>query len=177
MILLSELKGKGGEGDVVEVARGFANNYLLPQGLAVLATKGNLKQLEMRRKNIAKREEVRIANAEALKAQLDAMKVKVDAKVGEEGVLFGSVTPQMIADAVKAQSDIELDRKRIELRNPIKVAGEHEIVISLYREIKATLSIFVGAEGEPIPGTEPVVEAEETEEVAEVAEAVEEAAE
>jgi len=177
VILLSELKGKGGEGDVVEVARGFANNYLLPQGLAVLATKGNLKQLEMRRKNIAKREEVRIANAEALKAQLDAMKVKVDAKVGEEGVLFGSVTPQMIADAVKAQSDIELDRKRIELRNPIKVAGEHEIVISLYREIKATLSIFVGAEGEPIPGTEPVVEAEETEEVAEVAEAVEEAAE
>ena len=177
VILLSELKGKGGEGDVVEVARGFANNYLLPQGLAILATKGNLKQLEMRRKNIAKREEVRVANAEALKAQLDAMKVKVDAKVGEEGVLFGSVTPQMIADAVKAQSDIELDRKRIELRNPIKVAGEHEIVISLYREIKATLSIFVGAEGEPIPGTEPVVEAEETEEVAEVAEAVEEAAE
>ena len=174
VILLSELKGKGGEGDVVEVARGFANNYLLPQGLAILATKGNLKQLEMRRKNIAKREEVRVANAEALKAQLDAMKVKVDAKVGEEGVLFGSVTPQMIADAVKAQFDIELDRKRIELRNPIKVAGEHEVAISLYREIKATLSIFVGAEGEPIPGTEPVAEAEATEEVEEV---VEEAAE
>ena len=174
VILLSELKGKGGEGDVVEVARGFANNYLLPQGLAILATKGNLKQLEMRRKNIAKREEVRVANAEALKAQLDAMKVKVDAKVGEEGVLFGSVTPQMIADAVKAQFDIELDRKRIDLRTPIKVAGQHEVAISLYREIKATLNIFVGAEGEPIPGTEPVAEAEATEEVEEV---VEEAAE
>ena len=174
VILLSELKGKGGEGDVVEVARGFANNYLLPQKMAVLATPGNLKQLEMRRKNIAKREEVRIADAEALKAKLDSIKVKVDAKVGEEGVLFGSVTPQMIADAVKAQFDIELDRKRIELRNPIKVAGEHEVAISLYREIKATLSIFVGAEGEPIPGTEPVAEAEATEEVEEV---VEEAAE
>ena len=174
VILLSELKGKGGEGDVVEVARGFANNYLLPQGLAILATKGNLKQLEMRRKNIAKREEVRVADAEAMKAKLDTIKVKVDAKVGEEGVLFGSVTPQMIADAVKAQFDIELDRKRIELRNPIKVAGEHEVAISLYREIKATLSIFVGAEGEPIPGTEPVAEAEATEEVEEV---VEEAAE
>ena len=172
VILLSELKGKGGEGDVVEVTRGFANNYLLPQKIAIKATPGNMKQLEMRRKNIAKREEVRIADAEALKAQLDALKVKVDAKVGEEGVLFGSVTAQMIADAVKAQADVELDRKRIELRNPIKTAGEHEVVISLYREIKASLTIFVGAEGEAIPGMEPEAEAEEVAE-----EAVEEAAE
>ena len=175
VILLTELKGKGGEGDVVEVARGFANNYLLPQKMAVLATPGNLKQLEMRRKNIAKREEVRIADAEALKAKLDAIKVKVDAKVGEEGVLFGSVTPQMIADAVKAQFDIELDRKRIDLRNPIKVAGMHEVGISLYREIRATLELFVGAEGEPIPGMEPEVEevAEEAVEVEETEEAAE----
>jgi large subunit ribosomal protein L9 len=176
VILLTEIKGKGGEGDVIEVARGFANNYLLPQKMAVLATKGNLKQLEMRRKNIAKREEVRIADAEALKAQLDAIKVKVDAKVGEEGVLFGSVTPQMIADAVKAQFDIELDRKRIDLRTPIKVAGEHVVTVSLYREIKAALNIFVGAEGEPIPGQEPEVEAEAEEAVEEVEE-TEEAAE
>ena len=179
VILLSELKGKGGEGDVVEVARGFANNYLLPQGIAIKATPGNLKQLEMRRKNIAKREETRIADAEALKAKLDAIKVKVDAKVGEEGVLFGSVTPQMIADAVKAQFDIELDRKRIDLRNPIKVAGEHQVSVSLYREIKSTLNIFVGAEGEAIPGEEPEAVAEEAVEevVEEVAEETEEAAE
>jgi large subunit ribosomal protein L9 len=179
VILLSELKGKGGEGDVVEVARGFANNYLLPQGIAIKATPGNLKQLEMRRKNIAKREEVRIADAEALKAKLDTIKVKVDAKVGEEGVLFGSVTPQMIADAVKAQFDIELDRKRIDLRAPIKVAGEHEVPVSLYREIKSNLSIFVGAEGEAIPTEEPEVEAEEAveEAVEEVTEETEEAAE
>ena len=145
VILLTELKGKGGEGDVVEVARGFANNYLLPQKMAVLATPGNLKQLEMRRKNIAKREEVRIADAEAL------------------------------ADAVKAQFDIELDRKRIDLRNPIKVAGMHEVGISLYREIRATLELFVGAEGEPIPGMEPEVEevAEEAVEVEETEEAAE----
>ena len=175
VILLTELKGKGGEGDVVEVARGFANNYLLPQKMAVLATPGNLKQLEMRRKNIAKREEVRIADAEALKAKLDSIKVKVDAKVGEEGVLFGSVTPQMIADAVKAQFDIELDRKRIDLRTPIKVSGMHEVGIALYREIRATLELFVGAEGEPIPGMESEVEevAEEAVEVEETEEAAE----
>ncbi|MDO4400743.1 MAG: 50S ribosomal protein L9 [Coriobacteriia bacterium] len=175
VILLSELKGRGGEGDVIEVARGFANNYLLPQGIAILATKGNLKQLEMRRKNIAKREEARIADAEALKAQLDAIKVKVDAKVGEEGVLFGSVTPQMIADAVKAQFDIELDRKRIDMRTPIKTAGEHQVSVSLYREIKSVLNVFVGAEDEAIPTEEPEVEAEEA--VEEVAEEAVEAAE
>ena len=92
VILLKELKGKGGEGDVIDVAPGFANNYLLTQGYAILATKGNLKQLEQRKHNIAKREEKRIADAEALKAQLEGIKVKVDAQVGEEGQLFGSVT-------------------------------------------------------------------------------------
>ena len=176
VILLSEVKGKGGEGDVVDVAPGFANNYLFTQGLAIKATKGNLKQLEQRRKNIAKREEVRISTAEELKAKLDAITVKVDAKVGEEGVLFGSVTPQMIADAVKAQFDIEIDRKRIDLRTPIKVAGQHVVPVSLYREIKAELNIFVGAEGEAIPGEEPEVEPEAEAEEA-VEEAVEEAAE
>ena len=92
VILLKELKGKGGEGDVIDVARGFANNYLLTQGYAVLATKGNLKQLEQRKHNIAKREETRIANAEALKAKLDDLKVTVDAQVGEEGQLFAFTT-------------------------------------------------------------------------------------
>lgn len=154
VILLTELKGKGGEGDVIEVARGFANNYLLPNNLAVLATKGNLKQLEQRRANIAKREEKRIEEAKALKAQLEATTVKVDAKVGDEGVLFGSVTPVAIAQALAA-AGIEIDRKRIDLKNPIKVAGDHEVVVSLYRDIKATVAIFVGEKGEEIPTDEP----------------------
>ena len=88
VILQEELHGKGGEGDVIDVARGFAN-YLLIQGIAIEATKGNLKQLEQRRNNIAKREEVRIANAEALKAKLEATEVTIAAKVGDEGNLFG----------------------------------------------------------------------------------------
>ena len=173
VILLTELKGKGGEGDVVEVARGFANNYLLPNKMAVLATKGNLKQLEQRRANIAKREEKRIADAEATKAQLEAATIKVAAKVGEEGQLFGSVTPAVIAEALAA-AGIEVDRKRIDLKNPIKVAGEHDVMISLDREIKATVKIFVGEESEEIPAEEPVAE-EATEAVAEeAAEATEE---
>ncbi len=170
VVLLDEIKGKGGEGDVIDVAQGFAENYLIPQKLAVAATKGNLKQLEERRNNIAKREAVRVADAEALKAKLDGQNVTVDVKVGEEGVLFGSVTSAMIADAVKAQLGVEVDRKRVELGKPIKVAGAHSVEISLYREIRATVVVLVGVEA-----TEEEPEAEEVAEV-EAAEAETEAA-
>lgn len=171
VILLQELKGKGGEGDVVDVAPGFANNYLMPQGIAILATMGNLKQLEMRKKNIAKREEARLADAAKLQAALDGASVKVDAKVGEEGQLFGSVTAAQIADAIKESLGVEIDRRRIEAGKAIKTAGQHEVVISIYRDIKATVTLLVGideveAEEE---ADEAAPEAEEvaTEEVAE----------
>ena len=170
VILLKELKGKGGEGDVIDVAPGFANNYLLTQGYAILATKGNLKQLEQRKHNIAKREEKRIADAEALKAALEGVKVKVDAQVGEEGQLFGSVTTTMIADAIKAATDVEVDKRRIELNRPIKTAGIHDVTISLYREIKTVVKLQVGDVVEEAP--EAPAEAEEVVEVEETVEAV-----
>ena len=149
VILLKELKGKGGEGDVIDVNRGYANNFLLTQGYAVKATPGNLKQLEERKKNIAKREETRIADAEALKAKLDDLKVVVDAQVGEEGQLFGSVTSTMVADAIQAAIDAEIDKRRVELGKPIKVAGVHPVTVSIYRDIKATVQVVVGREEEP----------------------------
>lgn len=174
VILLTELRGKGGEGDVVDVAPGFFNNYLGPQRMAILATKGNLKQLEQRKGNIAKREEKRVADANALKASLEGKSIFVEAKVGEEGVLFGSVTAAMIADAVKAETGVEIDRKRLELGTAIKTAGAHIVTLSIYRDIKVELALTVGDKKE-----EPVVEAEEAVEAAEVVEeaAVEEAAE
>lgn len=171
VILLTEVQGKGGEGDVVEVARGFFNNYLGPQKKAVLATAGNLKQLEQRRGNIAKREEKRIADAEALKASLEGKKIFVDAKVGEEGVLFGSVTTSMIADAVLAETGVEIDRKRLDVRKAIKTAGEHTVALNIYRDIHVDLQLMVGVKTvEEVE--EAVVEAEAVE-----AEATEEAAE
>ena len=171
VILLTEVQGKGGEGDVVEVARGFFNNYLGPQKKAVLATAGNLKQLEQRRGNIAKREERRIADAEALKASLEGKKIFVDAKVGEEGVLFGSVTTSMIADAVLAETGVEIDRKRLDVRKAIKTAGEHTVALNIYRDIHVDLQLMVGVKAvEEVE--EAVVEAEAVE-----AEATEEAAE
>ena len=173
VILLQELKGKGGEGDVVDVAPGFANNYLLPQKLAILATKGNLKQLEQRKHNIAKREENRIADAEKMKAALEGATVKVEAKVGEEGQLFGSVTAVMIADAIKAATDLEVDKRRLELGHAIKTAGEHEVGYGIYRDIKVSVKLLVGNIDEPAEAE--VVE--ETVEVVEEAEAPAEAAE
>lgn len=161
VILLSELKGKGGEGDIVEVADGYANNYLFPQKIAVAATKGNLKQLEQRKHNIATREAARIEEAQALKAALDDLSVKVEARVGEEGVLFGSITAAMIADALKEAEDIEIDRKRIDLKNPIKTAGKHEAVVSIYRDIKSNLTVVVGNE-ETFTASESAAEAQET---------------
>lgn len=171
VILLTEVQGKGGEGDVVEVARGFFNNYLGPQKKAVLATAGNLKQLEQRRGNIAKREEKRIADAEALKASLEGKKIFVDAKVGEEGVLFGSVTTSMIAEAVLAETGVEIDRKRLDVRKAIKTAGEHTVALNIYRDIHVDLQLMVGVKAvEEVE--EAVVEAEAVE-----TEATEEAAE
>ena len=154
VILLDEIKGKGGEGDVVEVAQGYAENFLFPKKLAVAATKGNLKQLDERRNNIAKREAVRL---------------------GDEGILFGSVTAAMIADAIKAQLGMDIDRKRVELGKPIKVAGAHTVAISLYREIKAEVVVLVGVTAEELAAEAEVEEAAEVVE-AETAEVETEAA-
>ncbi len=171
VILLGELRGKGGEGDVVDVAQGYAENYLFRNKIAQPATPGNLKQLEQRRSSIAKREAERIANAEATKAILDEKLVKVDAKIGEEGQLFGSVTSQQIVDAIKAQLGVDVDRKRIVRGATIKTAGRHAVEINLYREINAKVIVLVG--------DEPVAEQPAAEEAAEpeVAEAADEAAE
>ena len=144
VILLQELKGKGGEGDVVDVAPGFANNYLMPQGIAILATKGNLKQLEMRKNNIAKREATRLADADT-----------------------------QIAEAIKEALGVEIDRRRVEAGKAIKTAGQHEVVISIYRDIKATVTLLVGIDE---VAAEEEAEEVETEAVAEEA-AAEEAAE
>jgi large subunit ribosomal protein L9 len=173
VILLTELQGKGGEGDIVEVAQGYAENYLFPNRIALPATKGNIKQLEERRHNIAKREEKRIADANALRDQLNEKVVAVDVKVGDEGQLFGSVTNAMIADAVKDQLGVEIDRKRIELNRAIKTSGLHAVTVSLYRDIFATLEVQVGAPeelpagDEEVPADEEIVPVEEEEIVVE----------
>lgn len=174
VILLGELRGKGGEGDVVDVAQGYAENYLFRNKIAQPATPGNLKQLEQRRDSIAKREAERISNAEATKAVLDEKLVKVDAKIGEEGQLFGSVTSQQIVEAIKAQLGVDVDRKRIVRGATIKTAGRHAVEINLYRDINAKVVVLVG--DEPVaeePAAEEAAEPETTEAADEAAETTE----
>ncbi|HET6350958.1 MAG TPA: 50S ribosomal protein L9 [Coriobacteriia bacterium] len=153
VILLQELKGRGGEGDVIEVARGFAVNYLLPRKVAIEATSGNLKQLEQRRHNIEKRETARISDAEGQTSALEGKTVTISAKVGEEGRLFGSVTTPMIEEAIREQLGVEIDRRKIETHGHIKEVGEHVVDVQIYRELKAHVTVQVVAEGAPIPET------------------------
>lgn len=149
VILLKELRGKGGEGDVIDVAQGYAENYLFPQGYALPATKGNLKQLEERRRNIAKREIRRVEDAETVKSMLDGKTVRIEARVGDEGQLFGSVTAPMIANAIQDQLRVPVDRRRVDLKTPIKSAGTRAVDVNLYREITATVNVQVGAPETP----------------------------
>lgn len=172
VILLQELKGRGGEGDVIEVAQGFAVNYLLPRKIAIQATSGNLKQLEQRRHNIQKREDSRLESSNALAAALEGKSVTITAKVGEEGKLFGSVTAHMIEEAIVEQLGVEVDRRKIDTHGHIKDAGARTVEVTIYRDIKAQLTVKVVAEGAPIVEEAPVVE----EPVAEAVEAFEDAA-
>lgn len=167
VILTQELKGRGGEGDVIDVAQGFAVNYLIPNRLAIQATKGELKQLEQRRHNIAKRELARTTDANTLKVALDGKSIKVLARVGEEGQLFGSITSAKVAEAIVEQIGVTVDRKQVELGKAIKMVGEHQVAISIYRDIKAIVTVVVADENADIEIVEEVEAAEEATEAPE----------
>lgn len=143
VILLTDVKGRGKEGDVIEVARGFAGNYLLPRKMAVEATPGNLKQLEARMHNIAKREEAKRSEAEGHAAVISGKSIVVEAKAGEGGKLFGSVTAGMVADALSAQLGVDVDRKKLDLHGHIKTVGQHTIDVRIYQDVTAQLVLNV----------------------------------
>lgn len=143
VILLSDVKGRGKEGDVIEVARGFATNYLLPRKMAIQATPGNLKQLEARVHNIKKREETKRAEAEAHAAQVAGKSIVIEMKAGDGGKLYGSVTGGMVADALAEQIGVDVDRRKLDLHGHIKAVGEHIIDVRLYDEVTAQIKLNV----------------------------------
>jgi len=156
VILTAEVKGKGHEGDIVEVARGYAVNYLLPRKMAITATSGNIKQLDARMSNIRKRNAARLSDAEGVASALDGKTVRIEAKAGVDGKLFGSVTALMIEEAVAAQLGADVDHKRMNMTRPIKTVGEHVVVLSVFGDVKASLNVKVVGEGAPVEA-EPVV--------------------
>jgi len=145
VILTHEVTGLGTAGDVVDVKDGYARNFLLRRNLATGWTKGVEKQVAAIQKGREVREVKSLDEAKGLKGRLESKSVKVEAKAGKSGRLFGAVTQGDVADAVKAAGGPELDRRRIELLNPIKSTGSFEALVRLHPEVQATLKLDVVA--------------------------------
>ena len=143
VILTHNIVGLGGESDQVKVAAGYARNYLFPQGLAVPVNGANKRRLEVLRQRRAEREAHEFNTMSELAKSITKLTCLVKMKSGEDGKLFGSVTSGTIADELKHQFDITLDKKKIHLDHPIRMLGEHEIELRLHPEVKATLKVKV----------------------------------
>jgi len=146
VLLREDIDTLGGRGEVVKVRAGYARNYLLPQGLATLATKGNVKQIELERDALLKKAAVERATAEAQKDQMGVIELAFERKAGEGGTLFGSVTSMDIAEALQAKG-YEIDRRRIALRDAIKETGEYKVKVRLHRDVVLEVPVTVTAEG------------------------------
>ncbi len=145
LILTQEVSGLGTPGDVVDVKDGYARNYLMPRSLAVAWTKGGEKQVASIQKARSSREIKTLEEAQAVKASLEGKPVRLTAKAGASGRLFGAVTPADIASAVSAAGGPTLDRRKIELAQPVKSLGTHEVAVHLAPEVKATVTLEVVA--------------------------------
>ncbi len=143
VILLEDVQRLGHEGDIVEVAEGYMRNYLEPRGLAVRATKGAIKDLESRRQAIARREEAKRARAAELAAQLRERRIIIHAPTGEGTRLHGSVTAQQIAEAAREQLQFDLDRRDLDIPEPIREIGDYLVSAQIYKGVHAQLSVRV----------------------------------
>ena len=144
LILREDVPSLGDAGDVVSVKPGFARNYLLPQGKAIPATDANVSELEHHKRVVAERVTRERRAFEAQRDRLEAQRLEFTAQAGEEGKLFGSVTASQIAEALAAKG-IEVDRRKIQLEEPIRDVGEHTVLIRLHREIAANVKVKVTA--------------------------------
>ncbi len=143
VILTHNIVGLGGESDQVKVAAGYARNFLFPQHLAIPVTQGNKRRLEALRTRRAEREAHEFNTMTELAKGLAKLVCVLKVKAGEDGKMFGAVTAGMIADELKHQFDVALDKKKIHLEHPIKLLGEHEVELHLHAEVKGTLKIRV----------------------------------
>jgi large subunit ribosomal protein L9 len=145
IILQEDVEKLGTRGQIVEVAEGYARNYLLPRKLALAATPGNLKQLDRMRVTFAKREATENESAQKLAELLAGVTLTLTRKAGENDQLFGSVTPADISEALAAQG-YTVDKRKIQLTDPIKLVGEFQIPVKLHREITALVKLNVQRE-------------------------------
>lgn len=152
ILLREDVEALGGRGEIVKVKAGYARNYLLPQGLATLATKGNVKQIEQERAALLKKAAEEKATAELQREQMGVIELSFERRAGEGGTLFGSITSMDIAEALQAKG-YEIDRKRIALRQPIKETGDYTVNVRLHREVVLQVPVTVTAEGGEVEQT------------------------
>ena len=145
VILRQNVDEIGLEGDIVDVAKGYGRNYLIPKGFALEASNQNIKLLEMQRKKIEIKRLKAKEDAERVKEQLEGITVTISQKAGEEDKLYGSVTSMDIAARLEAQ-EIMIDRKKINLDKPIKTLGEFEVPIKVFPEVTATIKVVITPE-------------------------------
>lgn len=148
-VILKQYQEKLGDiGDIVEVKAGYANNYLIPQEIAVIATKGNINQMELVKKAAIKVESKNIEEASKTAEGLGDIILNFIVKTGEEGKLYGSITNKDLAAKIMEDKKIEIDRKKIDLPEHIKELGEYDVDIKLYKEVKATIKVIVEPDDE-----------------------------
>jgi large subunit ribosomal protein L9 len=147
IILMRDFESLGFEGDIVDVARGYARNYLIPKGIAIEATNANKKALELRKEKIIAKRMKDKEDAERAREKISQVTVTLKAKAGEEGKLYGSVTSRDIAQELEKQG-IEVDRRKIIIEDAIRSMGEFEVHVKLHPEVAATIKVIVEKEEE-----------------------------
>lgn len=154
VILTHNIVGLGAESDQVKVASGYARNYLIPQGYAIPLTQANRKRIEALQKRRAEREAHELNTMTELGKSVSKLTCVVQVKTGDDGKVFGSVTSGTIADQLKTQFEIALDKRKIHLEHPIKTLGEHEVELRLHADVTATLKVRVESSNPPPPSAE-----------------------
>lgn len=146
VILLKDIKGTGKKGEVIKASDGHARNYLIPRKLAVEATEANLKELQFKQANQEKVRKEELDAAKAFAKSLEEMELKLAAKAGEGQKLFGSITSKDLSEALKSQHGIEIDKKKIVLKQPIKELGTYDLEVKVYPNVKGVLKVTITSE-------------------------------
>ena len=149
LILRADMENLGKLGDIVAVKPGYGRNYLIPQGLAMMASASNLKVFELERKKLQAKMDALRSSAGDLASKLANATVSIEVRVGEGDKLYGSVTSAMIADGLEAQG-IAIDRRKIVLDDPIRTLGVHEVEVKLHADVRGTIRVMVCRQGEKL---------------------------
>ncbi len=143
VILLKDIKGTGKKGDIINTSDGHARNYLIPRKFAMEATESNLRELNFKKANIEKSKKDELENAKAFAKELSEKKIEIFTKAGEGGKLFGSITSKDLANEMKNKYNIDIDKKKIVLKNPIKEIGTFDVEIKVYPKVKANIKVII----------------------------------